>query len=336
MKFALIAFAIFSVASASAVKDHQKDHPIGKIIGMLEELKVKSQTQQEEEAVLHQKFQYWCKTTTKELTTEITKGKEKIEVLEDTIEAKTKEIEKLTADLELLEKQIEENGAASAKADKIREEEADTYKQADADFAETLDAIQQCIDALESTKGDVDSLLAQKSVKKVLNLASMLVSDKEQVVISSFLQEMQQPKKPKAKVYSFKSQGVIELLKKLLEKFETDKLETTKAETNAINAYNMAKQAREEALAAFEKSKKEKEEIKGEAEKAKTEAEDDLSSTKDDLAANEKSLEDVTQECELEADDYAKRSSAREGEITAIGMAIKILAKVGGVRAPES
>jgi len=164
----------------------------------------------------------------------------------------------------------------------------------------------------------------------------MLVSDKEQVVISSFLQEMQQPKKPKAKVYSFKSQGVIELLKKLLEKFETDKLETTKAETNAINAYNMAKQAREEALAAFEKSKKEKEEIKGEAEKAKTEAEDDLSSTKDDLAANEKSLEDVTNECELEADDFAKRSSAREGEITAIGMAIKILAKVGGVRAPES
>merc|ERR1719311_787372 len=146
---------------------------------------------------------------------------------------------------------------------------------------------------------------------------------------------MQQPKKPKAKVYSFKSQGVIELLKKLLEKFETDKLETTKAETNAINAYNMAKQAREEALAAFEKSKKEKEEIKGEAEKALTTAQDDLASTKEDLAANEKSLEDVTKECETEADEFASRSEARSGEILAIEMAIKILAKVGGVRAPE-
>merc|ERR1719335_998807 len=165
---------------------------------MLEELKVKAMTLAEEEAASYQKFEYWCKTTTKELTTEITKGKETIEVLEDTIEAKTKEIEKLKADIELLEKQIEENGAASAKADKIRAEEEETYKQADADFDETIDAIQQCIDALEGTKGDVDSLLAQKSVKKVLNLASMLVSDKEQVVLSSFLQEMQQqPKKPK-------------------------------------------------------------------------------------------------------------------------------------------
>jgi len=266
---------------------------------------------------------------------QIAKEKEEIAVLEDTIEAKTKEIEKLEADLELLEKQIEENGAASAKADKIRAEEEETYKKADADFEETLKSIQECIDALEGVKGDVDSLLAQKSVTKVLNLASMLVSENEQVVLSSFLQEIQQPKKPKAKVYSFKSQGVIELLKKLIEKFETDKLETTKAETNALNAYNMAKQAREEALAAFEKSKKEKEEIKGEAEKALTAAQDDLAATKEDLAANEKSLEDVTKECETEADEFASRSEARSGEILAIEMAIKILAKVGGVRAPE-
>merc|ERR1719197_1066879 len=96
----------------------------------------------------------------------------------------------------------------------------------------------------------------------------MLVSENEQVVLSSFLQEIQQPKKPKAKVYSFKSQGVIELLKKLIEKFETDKLETTKAETNALNAYNMAKQAREEALEAATKSKEEKENLKGSAEEA--------------------------------------------------------------------
>merc|ERR1712054_548029 len=101
---------------------------------------------------------------------------------------------------------------------------------------------------------------------KVLNLASMLVSENEQVVLSSFLQEAKQPKKPKAKVYSFKSQGVIELLKKLMEKFETDQLDATKAETNALNAYNLAKQAREEALDAAQNSKDEKEKIKGQAE----------------------------------------------------------------------
>merc|ERR1719377_307367 len=109
---------------------------------------------------------------------------------------------------------------------------------------------------------------------------------------------MKQPKKPKAKVYSFKSQGVIELLKKLMEKFETDKLEATKAETNSLNSYNLAKQAREEALEAAQKSKDEKESLKGQAEEDKIAAEKDLEQTKGDLAKNEESLETTTSDCQ--------------------------------------
>merc|ERR1719473_2474288 len=99
-----------------------------------------------------------------------------------------------------------------------------------------------------------------------------MLSDNERGVITAFIQGARQPKKPKAKVYTFKSQGVIELLKKLKEKFETDQLDATKAETNAVNAYNLAKQAREEALEAAQKSKDEKEKIKGQAEEALAEA----------------------------------------------------------------
>merc|ERR1719352_606538 len=275
----------------------------------------------------------------KELNTAITKGKEKVEVLEDTIESKTKEIEKLKVDIEALEKEIGEIEAASAKAKKIREDEETAYTEADADFKETIEAIETCITSLESTKKDTDKptgSLLEKSVTKVLNLASMLVSEDEQKVLSSFLQEAQQPTKPKAKVYTFKSQGVIELLKKLMEKFETDQLDATKAETNAVNAYNLAKQAREEALEAASKSKEEKELIKGSAEEALAEAEKDLADTKSDLAANEESLETTTADCQTKADEYASRSEAREQEIIAMDMAIKILAKVGGVRAPKS
>merc|ERR1719386_450535 len=141
----------------------------------------------------------------------------------------------------------------------------------------------------------------------------------------------EQPKKPKAKVYSFKSQGVIELLKKL-----KDKLETTKAETNALNAYNLAKQAREEALEAAQKSKDEKEELKGQAEEDLVAAEEDLTETKDDLAKNEESLETVTADCQTKADEYKARSEAQAAELVAMDMAIKILAKVAGVRPPKS
>jgi DNA repair exonuclease SbcCD ATPase subunit len=329
MKFALISLAILAGASASATKEH----PIGKIIGMIEELMVKAQTQAEEEAAANQKFEYWCKTTTKELTTAITKGKEQVEVLEDTIAGLKKQIEKLEVDIAALEKQIGEIEAAAAKAEKIREDEEKTYTEADADFKETISAIQEVIDGLEDAKKGAS--LLETSVTKVLNLASMFVSEHEQKVLSSFLQEARQPKKPKAKGYTFKSQGVIELLKKLKEKFETDQLETTKAETNSLNSYNLAKQAREEAKEAAEKSKTEKEEIKGEAEGDLTDAESDLELTKKDLADNEASLETVTADCQTKADEYSTRSAARENEIKAMEMAIKILAKVGGVRAPE-
>jgi hypothetical protein len=306
---------------------------------MIEELKVKAMTQGEEEAASYQKFEYWCKTTMKELTTAITKGKEAAEVLEDTIEAKMKEIEKFEVDIEALTKQLEEIEAAAAKAKKIREEQETAYKEADSDFKETIEAIQTCIDSLEDTKKETDKptgSLLENSVTKVLNLASLLVSEKEQKVLSSFLQEARQPKKPKAKVYSFKSQGVIELLKKLMEKFETDQLDATKAETNALNAYNLAKQAREEAQEAAEKSKEEKEKIKGQAEEDKAAAEKDLEDVRKDLAANEESLETATSECQTKKDEYESRTAAREDEIKAMEMAIKILAKVGGVRAPKS
>jgi chromosome segregation ATPase len=335
MKLSQIFLAMLSLACAS----NTKEHPIAKIISMIEELKVKAMTLGEEEAAAYQKFEYFCKTTKKELNTAITAGKEKVEVLEDTIEAKTKEIEKLEVDIEALTKTLEEIEAAAAKAKKIREEQETAYKEADSDFKETIEAIQTCIDSLEDTKKETDKptgSLLEKSVTKVLNLASLLVSEDEQKVLSSFLQEAQQPTKPKAKVYSFKSQGVIELLKKLMEKFETDQLDATKAETNSLNAYNLAKQAREEALEAAQKSKDEKEKIKGQVEEDLAEAEKDLADTKSDLAANEKSMEDVTADCQTKADEYETRTTARENEIKAMEMAIKILAKVGGVRAPKS
>merc|ERR1719230_1808921 len=128
------------------------------------------------------------------------------------------------------------------------------------------------------------------------------MSDTDRGVISAFLQ---QPKKPKAKVYTFKSQGVIELLKKLKEKFEGEQLDATKAETNSVNSYNLAKDAREQQEKAARKAK-------------------------------EASLAETTSECDVKAEEWAARSKTREQEIEAMGMAIKIIAKVGGVRAPPS
>merc|ERR1719428_603925 len=335
MKAVLIA-ALFAVNAVTVEGSAEGEHPMAKIIAMLKELQVKAREEGEAEAVLFQKFTYWCKNSKKELSGAIKAEKAKIEILEDEIESKTKLKETLEKEIAELEKELEESEAAGAKADKIRDDTKAEYEQAESDFKDTIAAIEECITALEDTKGEVDSLLAQRSVRKVLALAETMLPDNERGVITAFLQGVQQPTKPKAKVYSFKSQGVIELLKKLKEKFETDQLDATKAETNALNAYNLAKQAREEALEAAQKSKDEKEKIKGQAEEDLVAAEEDLTETKDDLAKNEESLETVTADCQTKADEYKARSEAQAAELVAMDMAIKILAKVAGVRPPKS
>merc|ERR1712083_1126529 len=66
--------------------------------------------------------------------------------------------------------------------------------------------------------------------------------------------------------YDFKSENVIELLKQLKLKFEDDQLAGTKAETNAVNAYDLSKQARDDAIKAAKKSKENKEKMLAEVE----------------------------------------------------------------------
>ena len=51
---------------------------------------------------------------------------------------------------------------------------------------------------------------------------------------------------------------VIELLKQLKLKFEDDKLAGTKAETNALNSYDLAKESRDNAITAASESKDKK------------------------------------------------------------------------------
>jgi len=323
--------AMSPMSALMRMKVRNGDHPIGKVIAMLEDLKVKARTEGEAEAVSYQKFEYWCKNSLKELNTAIATGKENIATLEDQIESKQKLIAQMTEDIAALEKQLADSAAAAAKAKEIREEENKNYEDADKDFTSTIEAVDSCIEALSKAK-DETKLLAQKSVMKVINLAKFLVSDEERHVLTSFLQ---QPSKPDAKVYTFKSQKVIELLKGLKEKFEADQLEATKAETNALNAYNLAKDARDQADEAAEKSKKEKETIKGTAEEDLAGFEEDLASEKDDLKENEGSLESTTDTCSVRATEWATRQETRSNEIAAMDMAIKILAKVGGVRSPK-
>jgi len=132
--------------------------------------------------------------------------------------------------------------------------------------------------------------------------------------------------------YAFKSSSVIEMLKTLKLKFEDEKIASDKAETNSVNAYELALNSREEVKARKEESKDVKSKELADTKSALEDALNELGDTRKDLAADKSTLEETQKSCAVKASEWAERSDTRAKEMEAMKIAIKILAKVTGVR----
>jgi len=304
-------------------------HPIERVIGLLKDLKEKAIAEGKDEAVAYGKFEYWCKTSKSELSDAIADEKEKIEELEAKLDGLKKTKKSLENEIDELSDQIADNEAAAKKAKEIRGEEADNYADANKDLKSTIKAVDECIKALEGAEGKTEYFV------QLLSLVSHKVTDSQRQVLEYFARPDQLAKGDLAAhtdKYDFKSENVIELLKELKHKFEDDKLAGTKAETAAINAYDLAKEARDNARSAAKKSKKAKEVELGETKDEIADSQKNLDSTNDDLKADTKTLEETTKDCRIKKSEWDERSNTRTLEIEAIEAAVKILGKSTGVR----
>jgi DNA repair exonuclease SbcCD ATPase subunit len=340
MQFALGVFALLCCHHAGAAVTASADHPMVKVIAMLEDLKAKSIAEGKEEAVAYEKFTYWCSTSIAEVKDAIADEKSTIDELSDAIDGKKKEIESLKEMITTLEEQLGKLDASAKAAKDDRADEAKLYEKTNKDLEATIKAMADAIKALKEAEGKTEPkmLLAQKNIKNVLALISLKASVHELKVLENFAADPKREVKAKGDMeahkdkYDFKSENVIELLKNLKLKFEDDQLATTKAETNAINAYDLSKAARDGAIEAAKKSKEKKEKQKASTEKALADDEGALKDTKADLEADSKSLSSTEESCSTKKSEWETRSETRVNEIKAMDMAVKILAKTTGVR----
>merc|ERR1719498_1958617 len=196
--------------------------------------------------------------------------------------------------------------------------------------------MEECIVALKDAKDDVSFAQAQKKVSSLMSLLQTSLTDSDKKVLKSYTDPSEimamGDKAGHVKKYSFKGGNVIELLKNLKLKFEDDLTQIEKEETNALNSYDLAKKARDNAIDAAEDSKDEKEDLKGETDSEKNQAESDLENENEELAADSETLEATQKSCSVKKSEWDERSAIRTNEIAAIGQAIKILAKVADVQ----
>merc|ERR1719174_1641033 len=328
---ATVVTALLACSSLGATVKVQ-EHPIAKVITMLEDLATKAEAEGKEEAVSFSKFEYWCKNSKKELSKAIAEEKETIDSLANKIDAKTKEAATLEEEIAALEEQIAKMQAAGKKADEARDEARKLYEKNKQDLKDGIEAVENCEHEIEHAEEVAEASLVQKRVQKQAGkiLSLLQVTEEQSKALRALVQA------PPVDEYAFKGGDTLELMKGLEHKFEDDKVDADKAETNSINAYNLAKKARENAMDAAEDSKAAKESALSSCNEELSDAKAAKADTEEDLAADSATLEETEKSCRLKTNEWNERSKTREGEIEAINVAIKILAKVADVRTEAS
>merc|ERR1711907_352230 len=130
---------------------------------------------------------------------------------------------------------------------------------------------------------------------------------------------------PEANAYEFQAQGIVDMLTKLAGKFEDERTDLEKEETNARHAFEMLSQDLKAQIGQATSARTEKSEAKAKALQSSADAKGDLQDTTTTRDDDSKYLADLTATCEQKSSDFAARQQLRAEEIAAVEKAIEIL-----------
>jgi len=310
---ALVSFAATSALAAEVT-------PTEKVVQLLNGMMEKGKKEKHDEQVTFAAYKQFCDDTS------VAKQRA-IEEANQTIDKLRADIQKAEADARQLGKEIAAHDqdiatweGDKAAATKVRETEKADYNETHKDYGESIDALGRAINVLK--KQDHDR--AQASLLQI----DHLLNASQKAKITSFLSttmDLEQPETPSAHGYEFQSGGVIEMLQKLLDKFEDEQSALEKRETNAKHAYDMLMQDLKAEIEHATQARTEKQAAKGQKLQAAADAKGDLADTTATRDDDQKYLSDLTATCEQKASDFENRQQLRADEIAAIEKAIEIL-----------
>merc|ERR1719512_40536 len=318
---ALLLFLITDAALAVKVT------PVQKVIELMEGMAAKGKKEKHDEQVQFAAYKQFCDDTSVE-------KKRAIEEAEETIEVLTADIEKYTADAARLTKEIAAhdedisvwNGDEKA-ATKVRNIEKADYDAMHKDFSESISTLDRAIAVLKQQAYDRKQAASLVQVSALTRLS--LIPESAKRALAAFLE--QDPDSglavsaPEAAGYEFQSQGVIEMLEKLFDKFTAERTDLEKEEMNAKHAFDMLIQDLKAQVEQATQERGDKAKTKAKKLEAKATAEGNLKDTIASKEADEKYLKDLVATCEKKSLDFESRQALRAEELEAIAKAIEII-----------
>lgn len=191
-------------------------------------------------------------------------------------------------------------------------------------MSQAIDAIQRAIEVLKGQARDraqaAPALVQLSSLKRL-----RLLPDEARRTIDAFLEEDSGFSSPEAYGYEFQSQGVIDMLSRLLDKFIAERTTLEKEEQNKQHAYEMLIQDLEAQINEATQDSSDKTQLKAKKLEAEATAKSDLTQTTEMKDADQSYLSDLTATCEKKAADFESRQALRGEEMEAISKAIEII-----------
>jgi len=310
----------------------QKVNPVQKVIELIEKMQSEVQEEGKAEAAAYDKFACFCKDTADAKLHSITKGHEKVASLSAAIEELATSISALASETASTRDEIASiKSTMEAQAEK-RASEFALFQSDDNDLQGAIDELDRAIKKLEGSKMGMAGAktLFQKSTKTALK---KLVSARDVQATPGQLKAiyalMQEENPGDAHAFEFQSNKHIAVLKELLKTYRKTQFERQTEEENTKHAFNMAQQARNNQVKAFEALVAKNEQIQAEQEQDKSAKEAEKTQTEADTTADQTFLDELTAECEAKAKAWDTRSQIRSNELTAISEALELLK--GGV-----
>jgi len=319
-------FVLLLIGFAAAADQQSTVTPVQKVIQLLNGMVEKGKKEKHEEQVQFAAYKQFCDDTTVEKQRAIKEANEMIEILQADIQKYEADAAQLAKEIAKHDEDISTWEGDFKAASKVREIEHTDYVATHKDYTESIDALDEGIATLKKQAHDVKQAAA--SLMQIS--ASNIIPAESKKVIDAFLAQDPDDENlavaaPEANAYEFQAQGIVDMLTKLAGKFEDERTDLEKEETNARHAFEMLSQDLKAQIGQATSARTEKSEAKAKALQSSADAKGDLQDTTTTRDDDSKYLADLTATCEQKSSDFASRQQLRAEEIAAVEKAIEIL-----------
>jgi len=303
--------------------------PLQKVVTMLMGMLEKGKKEKHQEQVQFAAYSQFCQDTSITLKKQIKEGTSKVSMLKADIQKYVTESNNLARDVQELESNIAVFSGDQRASTRVRELEQNAYTKTHKDYTESIDAIGKAVAVLKKENYDRRQSKAKGLLQQVVSFDKVPEASKRTIeAFLAFDSEESNEKvvaPPQAYGYEFQSNGIVDMLGKLGDKFVDERSALEKAEINSRHAFGLLQQDLKSEISNAKATITTKSQNRAKDLTLVAARKGDLQDAASSLQDDKKYLGGLTSSCDLKSKDYKSRQTLRTNEIVAIEKAVEII-----------